>query len=161
MGGAIWATKGALLIVGGPDLGDYLMAAVPLLAVGLLALAARARGGRLAGFGRALVFVALALGFVNGVHGVVAEATEFPFNVSYAVASLSLFVALLVLGVAAFRHRAVRPRWYPLAFGITALGPVWLLVLIHLELTMVALGLGWIALAVVIARSPTPAYARG
>jgi hypothetical protein len=72
--------------------------------------------------------------------------TPFPFNVTYFVGTLALFVGLMLLGIAALRTEALPSRWklLPLVVGLSGLFAVWVLALVYLELPVVALGLTWI-----------------
>ena len=78
--------------------------------------------------------------------------TPFPFNATYFAGSLAIFVGLTFLGVATWRTGVLPPRWriLPLAIGLSALLPVWVLALIHLELPVVLLGFGWMLLGYVL-----------
>ena len=78
--------------------------------------------------------------------------TPFPFNATYFAGSLAIFVRLTFLGFATWRTEVLLPHWkiLPLAVGLSALMPVWVLVLIHLELPVVLLGFGWMLLGYVL-----------
>ena len=53
-----------------------------------------------------------------------------------------------MLGLAVMRTGLLPPRWrvLPLVLGLSALLPVWVLALVHLELPVVLLGFGWMLL---------------
>ena len=78
--------------------------------------------------------------------------TPFPFNATSFAGSLAIFVGLTLLGIATLRAGILPPRWriLPLAIGLSALLPVWVLALIHLELPVVLLGLGLMLLGYVL-----------
>ncbi|MCA1687833.1 MAG: hypothetical protein LC714_04415 [Actinobacteria bacterium] len=96
--------------------------------------------------------LALALSAVNAPYSLFfaedGPRTPFPFSVTYFVASVAIFAGLASLGLAVLRTGLLPPRWrfLPLALGLSALLPVWVLALVHLEFPVVLLGLGWILL---------------
>ncbi len=158
VGGAMWVAKGGLVILGILDLGELLIVAELFFAVRLVGLHARleGRGGRTGSVGGLLTCAAVALSVVNAPYSLfLAEdgpRTPFPFNVTYFVGTLAVFVGLVLLGIAASRTEALPPRWklLPLVVGLSALFPVWVLTFVHLELPVVALGLAWISLGYVL-----------
>ena len=68
------------------------------------------------------------------------------------MASVAIFAGLASLGLAVLRTGLLPPRWraLPLVLGLSALLPVWALALVHLELPVVLLGLGWMLLGYVV-----------
>jgi hypothetical protein len=153
LGGSFWVLKGGLIMLGRPD-PDLLIPAELFFAFGLLGLHTRlaGRGGWPAKIGGLLAYVALALSAVNAPYSLFfaedVPRTPFPFNVTYFAASVAIFVGLASLGLAVLRTRLWTSRWraLPLALGLSALLPVWVLALVHLELPVVLLGLGWVLL---------------
>jgi len=126
LGGIIWITKGSLIILGIIDLGDLFIAAELFFAVALvgLYLHMRDRGERLGRIGGVLAYLALAL------------------------ASLAIIIGLVLLGIVTLRAGILPTRWrmLPLAIGLLALLPVWVLAFVHVELPVVVLGIGWVLL---------------
>jgi hypothetical protein len=158
LGGAVWVTKGGLIIVGIADLGNFLIVAELFFAVALIGLHFRlgeSAGwtGRVGGF---LAYVAAALSAVNApIAAFFAGAgprTPFPFNVTFAAASLSIVVGLMLLGFAALREEILPPIWQalPLIAGLSALLPVWILAFLHIELPILVIGLSWMLLGYVL-----------
>jgi hypothetical protein len=151
LGGAFWIAKGGLIMLGGPD-PDLLIPAELFLALGMVGLHARlgGQGGRPGKFGGFLAYAAVALSLVNAPYSLFfaedGPRTPFPFNVTYFVASVAIFVGLISLGIAGLRTLPPRWRALPLLLGLAAILPVWVLALVHLELPVVLLGLGWVAL---------------
>jgi hypothetical protein len=153
VGGAFWVVKGGVIMLGGPD-PDLLIPAQFFFALGLAGLHARlgGRDGWPARVGGILAYAAVALSAVNAAYSVFfAEAgpsTPFPFNATYFAASIAIFAGLVFLGMAVLRTGVLRGRWrfVPLVLGLSAFLPVWVLVLVHLELPVVLLGLGWMLL---------------
>lgn len=78
--------------------------------------------------------------------------TPFPFNLTYFVAALATVVGLVFLGIAIWSEKALPSHWrfLPLGIGLSALLPVWVLALIHLELPVMVLGLAWMLLGYII-----------
>jgi hypothetical protein len=158
LGGALWVVKGGLILAGVIDLGELLIVAQLLFAVGLIGLHSRlaGRGGRLGRIGGFLAYAAAALSVVNAPYSVFfaedGPQTPFPFNVTYAIAALAIFVGLVLLGLATLRAEILPRRWraLPLAIGLLALLPVWVLAFVHLELPVVVLGLAWMLLGYVL-----------
>ena len=158
LGGALWVVKGGLIMAGVLDLGELLIVAQLLFAVGLIGLHSRlgGRGGRLERIGGFLAYVAAALSVVNAPYSVFfaqdGPQTPFPFNVTYATATLAIFIGLVLLGLAALRAEILPRRWraLPLTIGLLALLPVWVLAFIHLDLPVVVLGLAWMLLGYVL-----------
>lgn len=158
LGGALWVVKGSLIMAGVLDLGELLIVAQLLFAVGLMGLYSRlgGRGGRLGRVGGFLAYVAAVLSVVNAPYSVFfaedGPQTPFPFNVTFAIAALAIFVGLVLLGLAALRAEILPRRWraLPLAIGLLSLLPVWVLAFIHLELPVVVLGLAWMLLGYVL-----------
>ncbi len=157
LGGVMWVAKGSLIMLGIMDLGELLIVAQLFFAAGLIALHSRlgGRGGLPGRIGGLLAYAAAALSVVNVPHSVFAEdgpQNPFPFNVTYAMAALALFLGLVFLGVAALRAGTLPRRWraLPLAIGVSALLPVWVLAFVHLEIPIVVLGLAWSLLGYVI-----------
>ena len=158
MGGAMWVAKGGLIMLGILDLGELLIVAELFFAVGLVGLHARleGRGGRTGSVGGVLACVAVALSVVSAPYSLLfaqdGPRTPFPFNVTYFVGTLTVFVGLVLLGIVASRTEALPPRWklLPLVVALAALFPVWVLTLVYFELPVVALGLAWILLGYVL-----------
>jgi hypothetical protein len=158
LGGALWVVKGGLIMSGVLDLGELLIVAQLLFAMGLMGLHWRlgGRGGWLGRVGGFLAYVAAALSGVNAPYAVFfaedGPQTPFPFNVTFAIAALVIFVGLVLLGLAALRAEILPRRWraLPLASGLLSLLPVWVLAFIHLELPVVVLGLAWMLLGYVL-----------
>ena len=158
LGGALWVVKGGLIMAGVLDLGELLIVAQLLFAVGLIGLHLRlgGRGGRLGRFGGYVAYLAAALSVVNAPYAVFfaedGPRTPFPFNTTFATATLAIFAGLVLIGLAALRTETLPSRWrtLPLTIGLLALLPVWVLAFIHLELPVVALGVAWMLLGYVI-----------
>ena len=158
VGGAMWVAKDGLIMLGILDLGELLIVTELFIAVGLVGLHARleGRGGRMGSVGGLLACVAVALSVVNAPYSLLfahdGPRTPFPFNVTYFVGTLAVFVGLVLLGIAASRAEALPSRWklLSLVVGLSALFPVWVLALVSLELPVVALGLAWILLGYVL-----------
>ena len=157
LGGAMWVVKGGVIMLGGPD-PDLFIPAQFFFALGLLGLHTRLAGrggwpGRVGGF---LAYAAVALSAVNAPYSLFfaedGPQTPFPFSATYFAGALTVFVGLTLLGIATLRAGILPPRWkiLPLAIGVSALLPVWVLALIHLELPVVLLGLGWMLLGYVL-----------
>ncbi len=150
LGGMMWVVKGGVIMLGGPDPNLFDVAQL-FFALGMLGLHARlaGRGGLPGRIGGLLAYVAVALSAVNAPYSLFfaedGPQPPFPFNVTYFAGALAVFVGLTFLGIAAWRKEALPPRWrsLPLAIGLSALLPVWILVPIHLELPIVVLGLAW------------------
>lgn len=72
LGGALWVVKGGLIMSGLLDLGELLIVAQLLFAVGLMGLHWRlgGRGGRLGRIGGLLAYVAAVLSVVNAPYSV-------------------------------------------------------------------------------------------
>ena len=159
VGGATWGEKGGLIVLGIADLGELLIAAEVFFAAGLVGLHARLEGrgrwpGRIGGF---LAYAAGALSAVNAPYSLLLSEdgprTPFPFNITYFAGSLAVFAGLVFLGLAALRTGVLLPhRWrvFPLIIGLSALLPVWVLALVHVEFPIVALGLAWMLLGYVL-----------
>ena len=153
LGGAMWTVKGGLIMLGAPD-PDLFVPAQLFFALGLLGLHAQlaARGGRPGRIGGFLAYAAVALSVVNVPYSVFfaedGPQTPFPFNVTYLLAGLAIFVGLVFLGIATSRAGALPGRWriLPLIVGLSALLPVWILAFIHLEAPVVVLGVAWMLL---------------
>jgi hypothetical protein len=154
LGGIIWITKGSLIILGIIDLGDLFIAAELFFAVALvgLYLHMRDRGERLGRIGGVLAYLALALSVVNAPYSLFfaedAPQTPFPFSVTILAASLAIIIGLVLLGIVTLRAGILPTRWrmLPLAIGLLALLPVWVLAFVHVELPVVVLGIGWVLL---------------
>jgi hypothetical protein len=167
LGGALWAVKGGVIMLGAPD-PDLLIPAELFFALGLLGLHARlaGRGGGPTKIGGLLAYVALALSAINAPYSLFfaedGPQTPFPFNVTYFAASVAIFVGLVLLGLAVWRTGLLPPRWrvLPLALGLSALLPVWALALVHLELPVVLLGLGWMLLGYAAVKKIQPGQPR-
>jgi hypothetical protein len=149
----MWFLKGTAIMLGFPDPNLFIPAQL-FFALGLLGLHACLRGwdGWPTMIGGFLAYAAVALSVLNTPYSLLFEEdrpqTPFPFNVTYGVAALSIFVGLVLLGIAAVQAAILPPRWraLPLVIGLSALLPVWVLAFIHLELPVVLLGLGWMLL---------------
>ena len=172
LGGAMWVVKGGLIMLGGPDPDLFILAQL-FFALGLLGLHTRLaeRGGRLGRIGGFLAYAAVALSMVNAPYSVFfaerGPQTPFPFNVTYFLASLAIFIGLVFLGIAVSRADVLPGRWrtLPLIVGLSALLPVWILAFIHLEVPVVVLGAAWILLGYVLwsergASARQPAHVR-
>ena len=150
LGGAMWVVKGGFIMLGGPD-PDLFTPAQLFFALGLLGLHTRlaGRGGHMGRIGAALAYAAVALSVINTPYSVFfaerGPQTPFPFNATYLLAGLAIFVGLVFLGLATVRADAIpgRLRILPLIVGLSALLPVWLLAFIYLELPVVVLGVAW------------------
>ena len=157
LGGAMWVVKGGLIMLGGPDPNLFVPAQL-FFALGLLGLHTRLakRGGRLGRIGGGLAYAAVALSMVNTPYSVFfaerGPQTPFPFNVTYFLASLAIFIGLVFLGIAALRANVLPGRWriLPLIVGLSALLPVWVLAFIHLEVPVVVLGVAWVLIGYVL-----------
>lgn len=164
LGGAMWVVKGGLIMLGGPD-PDLFIPAQLFFALGLLGLHTRLaeRGGRMGRVGGVLAYAAVALSVVNVPYSIFfaerGPQIPFPFNVTYLLASLAIFVGLVFLGIATVRAAALPGRWrtLPLAVGLSALFPVWILAFIHLELPVVVLGVAWMLIGYVLLTRSVPA----
>jgi len=157
LGGAFWVVKGGVILLGGPEPELFVIAQL-FFALGVLGLHARLAGrggapGRIGGF---LAYVAVLLSAINAPYSLfLAEdgpETPFPFNLTYFVAALAIFVGLVFLGIATWQEKALPSRWrfLPLGIGLSGLLPVWVLALIHLELPIVVLGLAWTLLGYIL-----------
>lgn len=157
LGGAMWVVKGGLIMLGGPD-PDLFVPAQLFFALGLLGLHTQlaGRGGRPGMMGGFLAYSAVALSAVNAAYSAFfaedGPQTPFPFNITYGVAALTIFVGLVLLGIAVLRVGALPGRWrtLPLIVGLSALLPVWILVFIHLEVPVVVLGAAWMLMGYVL-----------
>ena len=157
LGGAMWIVKGGLVILGGPD-PDLFIPAQLFFALGLLGLHIQlaGRGGRLGSIGGFLTYTAVASSIINTPYSVVfaEDGTQapFPFNITYGVSALAIFIGLVFLGIAALRVGALPGRWrtLPLIVGLAGLLPIWVLAFIHLEIPVVVLGVGWILIGYVL-----------
>ena len=157
LGGAMWVVKGGLIMLGGPD-PDLFVPAQLFFALGLLGLHAllAERGGLPGRVGGFLAYAAVALTAVNATYSAFfaehGPQTAFPFNVTYLLAGLVIFVGLVLLGIATLRAGALPGRWrtLPLIVGLSALLPVWILAFIHLELPVVVLGIAWMLMGYVL-----------
>jgi hypothetical protein len=167
LGGALWVVKGGVIMLGAPD-PDLLIPAELFFALGLLGLHAplAGRGGGPAKIGGLLAYFALAPSAVNAPYSMFfaedGPRTPFPFNVTYFAASVAIFVGLVLLGLAVWRTGLLPPRWrvLPLALGLSGLLPVWALALVHLELPVVLLGLGWMLLGYATVKKIQPGEPR-
>jgi hypothetical protein len=157
LGGTMWVVKGGAIMLGFPDPNLFVPAQL-FFALGLLGLHARLKGRgvwlvRIGGF---LAYAAVALSVVNAPYSLFFEEdgpqTPFPFNVTYGLAALSIFVGLMLLGIATLRVENLPPRWraLPLIVGLSALLPVWVLAFIHLEVPVVVLGAAWMLLGYIL-----------
>ena len=63
-------------------------------------------------------------------------------------------------GLASLGIAALRVGVLPLVLGLAALLPVWVLALVHLELSVVLLGLSWMLLGYVLWSEDEPVTAR-
>ncbi len=157
LGGAMWVVKGGLIMLGGPD-PDLFIPAQLFFALGLLGLHIQiaGRGGRLERIGGFLAYAAIALSMFNVPYSVFfaedGPQTPFPFNVTYFLATLAIFIGLVFLGIATSRSDALPGRWrtLPLIVGLSALLPVWILAFIHLEAPVVVLGVAWMLMGYVL-----------
>jgi hypothetical protein len=157
LGGAFWVVKGSVVMLGSPE-PDLFVVAQLFFAIGLLGLHARLgdSGGSPGRIGGVLAYVAVVLSAINMPYSLFfaedGPETPFPFNFTYLVAALAIFVGLVFLGIAIWREKALPSHWrfLPLGIGLPALLPVWVLALIHLELPVVVLGLAWMLLGYIL-----------
>ena len=157
LGGLLWVVKGGVIMLGGSD-PDLFIPAQFFFGVALIGLhtCLAGRGGLLGRVGGFLAYIAVLLSFVNALYSVFfaedGPQTPFPFNATYAIAGLAIFVGLVLLGLATLRVDILPRRWrvLPLAIGLLALLPVWVLAFIHLELPVVVLGFAWVLLGYVL-----------
>ncbi len=157
LGGAMWVVKGSLIMLGGPD-PDLFIPAQLFFALGLLGLHIKlaGRGGRLGRIGGFLSYAAIALSMGNVPYSVFfaedGPQTPFPFNVTYFLAALAIFIGLVFLGIATSRAYALHGWWrtLPLIIGLAGLLPIWVLAFIHLEVPVVVLGVGWMLIGYVL-----------
>ena len=162
VGGAFWVVKGGVIMLGGSD-PDLLIPAQFFFALGLVGLHARlgGRDGWPRRGGGILAYTALVLSAVNASYSVFfakeGPSTPFPFSATYLAASVAIFAGLVFLGVAVLRIDVLRGRWrfVPLVLGLSAFLPVWVLALVHLEIPVVLLGLGWMLLGYAVWKSET------
>jgi hypothetical protein len=157
LGGTMWVLKGGAIMLGFPDPNLFVPAQL-FFALGLLGLHAwlKGRDGWLVRIGGFLAYAAVALSVVNAPYSLFFEEDAvqppFPFNVTYGVAALSIFVGLVLLGIATLRAENLPPRWraLPLVIGLSALLPVWVLAFIHLEVPVVVIGAAWMLLGYIL-----------
>jgi len=169
VGGACWVVKGAGILLTGqqpPFVFELAAGLFPLALVGLYAALGR-RGGRLAVCG--LVFaltaevsaVLVGFGALLGPDGwIPREETVTVLTPFIVLAGFGTLVALLLLGIAVRRTRALPDRWrtLPLALALSAVplmvsgGALEVVSERLLEVPIVLLGVAWIALGVVVAR---------
>ncbi len=103
-----------------------------------------------------MAYAAVALSTINTPYSVFfaddGPQAPFPFNVTYLLAGLAIFVGLVFLGIAALRANVLPGRWrtLPLIVGLSSLLPVWILGSIHLEVPIVVLGVAWMLLGYVL-----------
>ena len=163
----MWAVKGIAILATGDQPPFAFEVAPPLFALGLVGLHARlgSRGDRAAKAGVALACAAAAF-FVAGM-GARSLELDVAFVVTTLATSLCILAALVLLGVAARRGRAIAgpARHVPLAMGVLAVPALLVGGLLAelderlLEIPLVLLAGAWIALARVIwpPRRPRPA----
>ena len=165
LGGAMWVLKGAAIMLGFPDPNLFISAQL-FFALGLVGLHAwlKGQGGWPTRVGGFLAYAGVVVSVVNAPYSLFFEEDgvqpPFPFNVTYGVAALSIFVGLVLLGIATLRAEILPPRWraLPLIVGLSALLPVWVLAFIHLELPVVLLGVAWMLLGYALwSKSDVPA----
>lgn len=168
-GGALWIVKGGAILVAGYQPPLLFEAAALLFPVALLGLHSRlaGRGGRQARIGGALARLAAAAGVTTAVYAfLVRDPSGVLFGITIGVAGLATFLGLLLLGRAARDDRTFPPPWtsLPFAMGVAAIPAMTLigglLEAIHerlLELPLVAYGVAWVVLGVLLWSPRSPA----
>ena len=146
-GGAMWAAKAGLILLGIADLGWMLIASQGFMGIALLGLY-RLSGerGRLARTGAVLAAAAVPLSAFNTLW---AEGLPIqPFM--YMTSIVAVLVASSMLGVLARRNRALRERAgrWPLWIGTMTFPVVAIGALIHLESGVLLAGFAWMGFAV-------------
>jgi len=161
VGGALWAVKGTAILLTG-DQPEYIFEVAPLLfAIGLAGLHAllERHGGKSARVGGALALTALALAASSAAYYLATTDDEgFPLSATIPLTALSIFAALVLLGIAVRRADALPGRWrsLPLAIGAGAVPMLMVGGILEglserlLEIPLVVLGLAWIALGYAI-----------
>jgi hypothetical protein len=173
-GGAMWAVKAVAILVSG-DQPPYFFEAAPLpFAIALLVLRARLgeAGGSLVTAGRLVALVVIAASAVNLLEESLTDREVVP-AISSAVDALvgvGPLIGLILLGYAG--RRRVPPSWRPGPLELAALYPLSAVLLVPLavivdldgatgerliEIPVLAIGLGWIALGLGLARSAVDA----
>lgn len=172
-GGVLWVVKSAAILTLGDQPPLVFELAGPLFAVALLGLHRRieGRGGAPARAGIRLAVLAIVAMVTVGAYALAAaDPSDVVTSIGTAVAALSTFVGLLLLGLAARRTGALPPPWTNLPFfmGVGAIPAMTvvggLLAAIHerlLELPILAYGVAWIILGVALrsSRNPIPGQA--
>ena len=156
LGGLLWVVKGAVILLGGRQPPLTFEVALLLFAASLAGLHARlyGRGGRLAVAGVLLSYLAAASWVVNLLAGWLApwlvpdQGSSTVLTPTYAIGGLGPFVALVLIGWAAVRGRALPRRWRaaPLALGLLAPVAIAAGPLVHIEAPIVLIGVAWVAL---------------
>lgn len=170
VGGLMWATKAAVILLGG-DQPPYLFEVAPLpFGLVLLALGARlaGRGGPVARAGRVVARAVIAATVVNVLEEALTERERVP-AVSSAVdviVGVGPLVGLVLLGWAS--RRLVPPTWPSGPLALAALYPLSVLVLLPMvlvvdldgpsgerliEVPLLVIGLGWTALGAGLVRA--------
>ena len=169
VGGAMWAAKAGVIVLGG-DQPPYLFEAAPLaFALALLTLGARlaGRGGPVARAGRVLALAVIAAAVANLLEEALTEREPVP-AVSSAVdliVGVGPIVGLALLGWAS--RRPFPPTWRPGPLALAALYPLSALLLLPaalavdldgpsgewlIEVPILVIGLGWAALGAGLVR---------
>ena len=160
LGGVLWMIKAGMIMITGfqpPlifELGQF------FFTVGLVGLYERLEGraGRLGRAGLSLVLMAIAslTGLVGyslwpGAELPTEEAFVFPVSLFYLAAAAGAFGGLILLGVAARRAGSIsrNRRSLPLAVGLLPI-PAAISGLLHEELPILLLGVGWMLLGYLI-----------
>ena len=166
--GSFWIVKAASILLTGdqpPLVFELAFVLFPVALIGLYAASGR-RGGRLATCGLALAIIAGVSAVVTGLGALLGPDDWTPrgdtvtvLTPFIALAGLGTFVALLLLGLALRRTTALPARWrtLPLALAVSALPLMVIggaLAAVNerlLEVPLLLLGVGWIALGAVLA----------
>lgn len=164
MGGLMWAIKAIAILVTGYQPPLLFALPVALFPVGLLGLHRRLgpRGGRRAAVGGRLAAAAVLAGSAYLI--VAAGGGESPAeSVAVATASLATLVALILLGAAARAARLFPAPWRSLPLGLGLATPVLIMFVggaleaVHerlLEVPLLTIAVGWVALGAAVAREP-------
>ena len=176
VGGAMWAAKAGVILLGGEQPG-YLFEAAPLaFALALLALGARlaGRGGAVALAGRVGALTVVAATAANLLEAALTEREAVPALSSIVdlVVGVGPVVGLVLLGWAS--RRSFPPTWRPGPLALAALYPLSALLLLPaalvvdldgpsgerlIEVPILIIGLGWIALGAGLIRAPVASRA--